>query len=176
MFFGFPGSSDDNHLQWRKSRFDPRVGRSPWRRARQPTPVFLALPGDSAGKESACNVGDLGFIPGLGTSPGEGNGYPVQYSGLENSMDCIVHGVAKESDTTEWVSVSYFQSFSRTKFQKQDFATPKEILSRFTIIVPILQMRKPKFWTNNLSKVVELVNGRDNNLLPICQTLETELR
>ena len=50
----------------------------------------------SAGKESACNVGDLGSIPGLGRSAGEGKGCPLQYSGLENSMDCIVHiGVAK---------------------------------------------------------------------------------
>ena len=49
----------------------------------------------SAGKESACNVGDLGLIPGLGRSPGEGKGYPLQYSGLENSMDCRVHGVTK---------------------------------------------------------------------------------
>ena len=48
----------------------------------------------SAGKESAYNVGDLGSTPGLGRSPGEGKGYPLQYSGLENSMDCIVHGVA----------------------------------------------------------------------------------
>ena len=48
-----------------------------------------------AGKESAYNAGDLGLIPGLGRSPGEGKGYPLQYSGLENSMDCIVHGVAK---------------------------------------------------------------------------------
>ena len=46
-------------------------------------------------KESTCNVGDLGSIPGLARSPGEGNGYPLQYSGLENSMDYIVHGVAK---------------------------------------------------------------------------------
>ena len=44
---------------------------------------------------SVCNVGDLGLIPGLGRSPGEGNGYPLQYSGLENSMDSLVHGVAK---------------------------------------------------------------------------------
>ena len=50
---------------------------------------------DSASKESACNVGDLGSIPGLGRSPGEGKGYAIQYSGLENSMNCIVHGVAK---------------------------------------------------------------------------------
>ena len=48
----------------------------------------------SAGKESACNAGDLGSIPRLGRSPGEENGYPFQYSGLENSVDSIVHGVA----------------------------------------------------------------------------------
>ena len=53
------------------------------------------LPGGSGSKESACNVGDLGSIPGLGRSPGEGNGYLLQSSGLENSMDCMVHGVAK---------------------------------------------------------------------------------
>ena len=51
------------------------------------------FPGGSVGKESACNAGDLGLIPGLERSPGEGNGYPLQYSGQENSMDCIVHGV-----------------------------------------------------------------------------------
>ena len=46
-------------------------------------------------KESACNAEDLGSIPGLGRFPGEGKGYPLQYSGLENPMDGIVHGVAK---------------------------------------------------------------------------------
>ena len=51
--------------------------------------------GGSAGKESACNMGDLGSIPGLGRSSGEGKGYPLHYSGLENSMDCIFHEVAK---------------------------------------------------------------------------------
>ena len=60
-----------------------------------PTPVFLGFPGGSAGKESACNVADLGLIPGLGRSPGEEKGYPLQYSGLEKSMDSIVHGVPK---------------------------------------------------------------------------------
>ena len=49
----------------------------------------------SAGKESACSVGDLGSIPGLGRYPGEGNSYPLQYSGLENSVDRIVYGVAQ---------------------------------------------------------------------------------
>ena len=53
------------------------------------------FPCGSAGKESACNARDLGSTPGLGRSPGGGNGYPLQYSGLENSMDCIGCGVAK---------------------------------------------------------------------------------
>ena len=53
------------------------------------------FPCGSSGKESACNAGDLGSIPGLGRSPREEKGYPLQYSGLENTMDCIVHGVAK---------------------------------------------------------------------------------
>ena len=101
-----------------------------WRRDRLPTPVFLGFPCDSAGKESACNVGNLGSIPGLGRSPGEEKGrrrgqqrmrwldgitdvmdmslipglgrspgeeqdYPLWYSGLENSTDCIVHRVTK---------------------------------------------------------------------------------
>ena len=54
-----------------------------------------SFPCGSAGKESTCNAGYLGSIPGLGRSPGEGKGYPLQYAGLENSMDCIIHGVAK---------------------------------------------------------------------------------
>ena len=56
---------------------------------------IIHFPGGSAGKECTCNVGDVGLIPGLGRSPGEAKGYPLQYSGLENSMDCEVHGVAK---------------------------------------------------------------------------------
>ena len=55
----------------------------------------LGLPGASAGKESACNVGDLGPIPGLGRPPGEEKVYSLQYSCLENSMNCIVPGVTK---------------------------------------------------------------------------------
>jgi len=53
------------------------------------------FPSGSVGEESTCNMGDLGSIPELGRSPGEGKGYPFQYSGLENSMDCIVRGAAK---------------------------------------------------------------------------------
>ena len=74
---------------------DFRVGKISRKRDRLPTPAFLGFPCGSAGKEFACNVGDLGSISGLGRSPGEGEGYPLQYSGLENSMDCIVHGVAR---------------------------------------------------------------------------------
>ena len=57
--------------------------------------VFLDFSSGSAGKESTCGAGDLGLIPGLGRSPGEGKGHSLQYSGLENSTDCIVRGVAK---------------------------------------------------------------------------------
>ena len=57
--------------------------------------IFASLCG-LAGKEFACNAGDLGLIPGLGRSPGERNGYLLQYSSLENSMDYIVHGGHKE--------------------------------------------------------------------------------
>ena len=67
----------------------------PLEKSRLSTPVFLGFPCGSADKESACNVGDLGSIPGLGRSPGERKGYPLQYSGLENSIDCIIDGVTK---------------------------------------------------------------------------------
>ena len=54
-----------------------------------------SFPGDSDSKKFTCIVGDLGSIPGLGQSPGDEKGYPLQYSGLENSMDCVVRGVEK---------------------------------------------------------------------------------
>ena len=66
---------------------------------------ILGLPCGSAGKEAACNAGDLGLIPGLGGPPGEGKDYPLQYSGLENSMGCTVHGVAKS-----WTRLREFHS------------------------------------------------------------------
>ena len=61
----------------------------------------------SAGKESTCSAGDPSLIPGSERSPRKGIGYPLQYSGLENSMDCIVHGVT-ESDTTERLALTHF--------------------------------------------------------------------
>ena len=75
-------SAREYTYQHRRLRFNPWVRKIPWRRK-------------SAGKESACNAGDLGSIPGLEWSPGEGNGYPLQCSCRENPMNCIVHGVAK---------------------------------------------------------------------------------
>ena len=79
----------------RDSRLDPWVRKIRWRRDRLPTLVFLGFPCGSAGKESTLNAGDLDLIPGLGRPPGVGKGYPLQYSGLKNSMDCIVHGFTK---------------------------------------------------------------------------------
>ena len=76
-------------------------GRFRWRRDRLPTPGFMGFPGSSDGKESAHSAGDLGSIPEIGRSPGKGNGYPLQYSCLENPMDrgacwATVQGVAKD--------------------------------------------------------------------------------
>ena len=60
--------------------------------------MFASFSESSTGKESTCNVGDVGSIPGLGRYPGEGKGYPLQYSNLENSIDYTVHGVTVGHD------------------------------------------------------------------------------
>ena len=80
-----------------------------WRRKWQPTPVFLGFARGSAGKESACSAGDLGSIRE------EGKGYPLQYSGLESSIDYVVHGSHKESDTTDRLSLSLSLIYSRSE-------------------------------------------------------------
>ena len=114
LFLGFPGSSAGKEsLQCRRPWFDFWVGKIPWRRDRLPTPVYLGFSCGSAGKGSTCNAGDLDLIPGLGRSPGEGEGYPLQYSGLESSMDYIVHGVTKSQ-----TRLSDFHSFSFHLFSK----------------------------------------------------------
>ena len=69
---------------------------------------YMGFPCGSAGKESACSVGDLGSITELGRFPGEGKGYPLQYSCLENSMDCIVHGI-----TNSQTQLSDFHSITQ---------------------------------------------------------------
>ena len=67
---------------------------------------YQCFPDGSVGKEPACNAGDLGLIPGLGSSPGEEKGYSLQYSGLENSMDCVSPWSLKEPDMTKQLSPS----------------------------------------------------------------------
>ena len=77
----------------------------------------LGFPGGSAGKESTCNEGDLGLIPALGRSLGVWKGYPLQYSGLENSKDCIVHGVATVRHN--WVTFTLFM-YKETEAQRDE--------------------------------------------------------
>ena len=98
---GFPSSSEGRESAYGTGETQVQFqGREDLRRKRLPTSVFLGFLCGSAGKESTCNEGDPSSIPGLGRSTGKGIDYPFQYSGLENSMDCIVYGIA-ESDMTE---------------------------------------------------------------------------
>ena len=92
----FPDSSvgKESSCNAREPSWIPGSGSSPGEGIGCPL-AFLGFPCGSAAKESTCNTGALGSIPGLGRSPGEGKGYALPYSGLENSMDCIVNGVMK---------------------------------------------------------------------------------
>ena len=100
----------------------PGSGRSPGEGI-GPTPVFLGFPYGSAGKESACNVGGLGLIPGLRRRPEEGKGCPLQYSGLENSKNCIVHGVTKSR--TRWSNFHFhFHSVASDSLQPHGLYSP----------------------------------------------------
>ena len=89
----------------------PGLGSSSGEGDRLPTPVFLGFPDGSESKESICNVGDLGSIPGLGRSPRGGHGNPLQYSHLESLqgqrslVGCSLWGL-QESDTTEQLSTA----------------------------------------------------------------------
>ena len=99
---GFPESpvGKESACDARRLQLDSWVRKVLWRGDRLAMPAFLGFPCGSAGKESACSAGDLGSIPVLGRSPGEGKGYPLQFSGLESPMDCIVHGVTKSRSLT----------------------------------------------------------------------------
>ena len=77
----------NNPPAMQRPQFYSWVGEICWRRDRPPTPVFLDFPCGSAAKEPACSAGDLSSIPGLGRSPGEGKGYPLQYCGLKNCIN-----------------------------------------------------------------------------------------
>ena len=95
IFKLFEINTDIIIYECRRPQFNSWVRKSHWKRDIPPTPVFLGFPDSSAGKESTRNARDLGSIPGLRRYPGEGKSYPFQYSGLENSTNCMVHGVAK---------------------------------------------------------------------------------
>ena len=101
--------------------FDPCVGKIPWRRDRLPTPVFLGFPHRSDGKESACNVGDLGLIPGLGKSPEGGHGNPLQYSCLkkphgQRSLTGYSAWGCKESDMTKRLKTAQHSTWDSIEF------------------------------------------------------------
>ena len=107
------------------------------KRDRLPTPVFLGFPCGSDGKESACNSGDLGLIPGLGRFPGEKKGYPLQYSGLENSMDSP--RARKKLDTTERLSVTSYTEEVQLDWLRFPVSIMIQFnLSRCTILFPSL--------------------------------------
>ena len=124
---GSPGSSACRVLlQCRRPQFNSWVQKICWRKDRLPTPVFLGFPGGSAGKESTCNAGDPGLIPELSRYPGEGNGYPLPYSGLENSM--YSPWGYKESDATERLSFHFTSGKKMTAWiwgQKWDHTVAK---------------------------------------------------
>ena len=111
-----------------ETQFNSWVGKTRWKRDRLPTPVFLGFPCGSSGKESASSLGDLGSIPGLGRSPGEGKGYPLQYSSLENSTDYKVHRLAKSRTRLSDVHV---HRHARVKWAKKHFS--ETILSLFLL-------------------------------------------
>ena len=128
---GFPDSSfgKESACNARRPGFNSWVGKIHWRRDRLPGPVFLGFACSSAGKEPAHNAGDLGSIPELGRSRGERKGYPFQYSGLKNSMECrgqgsqspirlsdFTHSNRKElMKTTKISAIQFFSSSSVCK-------------------------------------------------------------
>ena len=112
-----------------ETQFDYWVRKIPWRRDKLPIPVFLGIPCGSAGKEYVCNAKDLGLIRGLIRSPGEGKDYPLHYSGLSNSMDCIAHGVTK---SLTWLS-DFLSLWAIWTFVGKVMSLLFNTLSRFVI-------------------------------------------
>ena len=102
--------TSEPHRGWERKMVQS-LGKAGWRFLKWLSIELASFPGGSAGKESACNVGDLGSIPGSGRSPGEGNGSPFQYPCLEDSMDrgawrATVHGVEKSRTRPEQLTLS----------------------------------------------------------------------
>ena len=130
--------------------FNIWVGKFPWRRDRLPTSVFLGFPSGSDSKESACSVGSLGSIPGLGRSPGGGHGKPLWYSYMENpheqrSLVGYSPWGCKELDTTEqlhflsFFAISFSGGFSQPRDRTQishiaDSSLPAELPDRKSVV------------------------------------------
>ena len=106
-----------NPLAVQETQFDSWVRKIPWRRDRLPTPVLLGFPSNSADKESTCNARDSSLIPGLGRSSGDGIGFPLQYSCLENP-----HGLKSLAGYSSWGC--------------QELDTTEQLLLHFTVRKP----------------------------------------
>ena len=109
----------------------------------------MGFPGGSVGKVFACNVGDLGSIPGLGRSPGEGNSYPLQDPGLENSMDCIVHGVAKSR-----TRLNNFHSFHENCFVSILHTSLTVALATISLCTLLCKVHSPLLLTVKCSHLI----------------------
>ena len=122
------------------------------------TELNLGFPYGSAGKESACSMGDLGSIPGLGRSPEEGKGYPLWYSGLENFMDCIVHGVQRLR--YDWATFTHSLNWSS--------GLDTTSISNNRKFHRVSQFVRTVSWTLWFNPIYECILGHDKNLsLPV---------
>ena len=102
----------------------------------------MGFPGSSDGKASAYNAGDLGSIPGSGRSPGEGNGNPLQCSCLENSMDCIVHGVTKSRTRVSDFHFTHFAMASKVYYSP--FLEQRQAMDNRAKLYSVLTRRRSK--------------------------------
>ena len=150
-----------------ETQFDSWVRKIRWRRDRLPTPVFLGFNCGSAGKESACNVGDLGSILGLGRSPGEGKGYPLQDSGLERSMDCIDHRVTKSTVGLDWATFTFTFSIP-PPLQSLTIAT---LLSVFMLLTAPGTLYKWKHIHSVLFCFLKHSHESESEVAQLCPTL-----
>ena len=150
------------NLQCRRPWFDFWVGKIPWRRDRLPTLVFLGLPFGSAGKESACNAGDL--VQSLGWKiPGEGNNYPLQFSGLENSMDHIVHGV---TNSQTQLSNCFLHSSPAPQFESNNINKKTERLRKLNFDHWFWSWKRNCNWSTKLNaQIVSPSPPKVNSLL-----------